>query len=799
MKEYNFQEIEQKWQKIWEDGRAFCAKDFDKRKKFYGLIEFPYPSGEGLHVGHPRSYTAMDVVCRKKRMQGENVLLPIGFDAFGLPAENYAMKTGTHPRITTEKNIANYTRQLKSLGYSFDWERAVNTTDPKYYKWTQWIFLKLFEHSLAYKTEAPTNWCTSCQVTLANEEVVNGTCERCGNEVVKKLKKQWMLRITAYAQKLLDGLDKVDYLDVIKEQQRNWIGKSTGANIDFALKDFSEKITVFTTRPDTLFGVTYVVLSPEHKLVSLLTTPSQSAEVEKYQEVSSKKTDIERSSLEKEKTGVFTGAYAVNPVNGHEVPVWIADYVLSSYGTGAVMAVPAHDFRDYEFAKKYELEIIKVVEKDGDIVLDVHEDDGITINSDFLNGLATQEAKEKIIEWLETHNHGKRAVTFKLRDWVFSRQRYWGEPIPIIECEKCGYVPMAYEDLPLELPDLPVYTPSATGESPLANLTEWVNVKCPKCEGLAKRETDTMPQWAGSSWYFLRYTDSKNDSELAGTEQLKYWMPVDLYSGGPEHITLHLLYSRFWNNFLYDIGVVPVAEPYQKRVLHGLVLGGGGVKMSKSKGNVVNPDDIVREFGADTFRMYILFMGPFDQAIPWDQKGVVGVKRFLEKVWRLSEKISETTVDSPQILRELHKAIKKVGDDIESMRFNTAISTLMSLINELSKQETLSKQTMYLLLQILCPFAPHITEELAQKMAFSELISQSPWPHFDETLAKDTEREVAVQINGKIRDQILVPSDISEEEIKELVLQRDAVKKWVEGKEMKKFIYVQGRLVSIVV
>ncbi len=799
MPPYNHLEIEKKWQKQWEEEKLFAARDFSEKEKFYGLIEFPYPSGEGLHVGHPRSYTAMDVICRKKRMQGKNVLFPIGFDAFGLPAENYAIKTGTHPAITTAKNIANFTRQLKSLGYSFDWDRRVNTTDPAYYKWTQWIFLKLFEKGLAYKKEMPTNWCTSCNVTLANEEVVNGRCERCNNEVVRKNKKQWMLKITAYADRLIDDLATVDYPREIKDQQIHWIGRSHGAEIGFPITGSATSLTVFTTRPETLFGATYLVLAPEHEMVETLVTPKQRKQVEAYQYQTQKKSDIDRAGADKTKTGVFTGAYALNPATGKDIPIWIADYVLLSYSTGAIMAVPAHDTRDSDFAKKFDLPIQEVI-SGGDPEHEAHTGEGMLINSDFLNGLDVQSAREKMNQWLESEHKGRATVGFKLRDWVFSRQRYWGEPIPIIICPQCEYVPLSEADLPLELPALPNYKPTASGESPLAYVDEWVNVLCPKCGGSAKRETDTMPQWAGSSWYFLRYIDPKNDSTLADAKKLQYWFPVDWYSGGFEHTTLHLLYSRFWNKFLFDIGVVQEGEPYKKRVSHGLILGDGGIKMSKSKGNVVNPDDIVEKFGADTFRTYMMFMGPFDQAIPWDDKGVVGVRRFLEKILQLQEKIvlAVSTAD-PSMERLMHKTIKKVSEDIDAMHFNTAISSLMIFVNALTKQDRVTQDWFLILLKLLFPFAPHLAQELWFQLGNSGFLDLQTWPMHDQQLAINEQFQLPIQINGKVREKLTVSADISESELKELVFSSEKVQKWLSGKQPKKFLYIQGRLVSIVV
>lgn len=999
---YQHRPVEAKWQKRWEETGANRAFDVSLKKKFYGLIEFPYPSAEGLHVGHPRSYTAMDVMCRKKRMEGYNVLFPIGFDAFGLPAENYAMKTGAHPETTTKKNIANYTRQLKSLGYSFDWSRVVETIDPAYYQWTQWIFLQLFKHGLAYKIDSPTNWCTSCQVTLANEEVTNGHCERCSSEVIRKNKEQWMLRITDYAEDLISGLNTVDYLEVIKEQQRNWIGKSEGAKIIFPVQGFNEHIEVFTTRADTLFGATYLVLAPDHPLVDNITTPEQKIPVTAYREAAKHKSDLERTDLAKEKTGVFIGASAINPVTGKEIPLWIADYVLSSYGTGAIMAVPAHDERDFDFAKKYNLPIITVVTSPEELNRDVTHrvlregafvDDGMNVNSDFLNGLSTPLAKERMIAWLSKHHLGSRAVGYRLRDWVFSRQRYWGEPMPVVYCQACkdrqqkvllihgfaadsnmhwfpwmkrelerigfevfapdlpesahpdleswmhvllpyvqqmghddviighslgskaalhllekadkkigylflvgtaigevaerdwnvvqqdfhqqdisalrrfweipvdwdkveklawsknvivsdddplishkdrgalkpgwyfrlwhgfghflvtkvpelfeviarckniGWVTLREEDLPLQLPLIEKYQSSPTGESPLAEIPAWRETVCPRCGGQARRETDTMPQWAGSSWYFLRYCDPQNKEALASWEKLSHWMPVDCYSGGPEHITLHLLYSRFWNQFLFDLWVVPCREPYAKRVLHGLILGEGGGKMSKSKGNVVNPDVYVNEFGADTFRTYMLFFGPFDQAIPWDHQGVIGVRRFLERVWNLQEKITETPL-SVLVNRLLHKTIKKVSSDIDSMKFNTAIAALMACVNEMIKLDEIPKTVFEQLLILLSPFAPHLCEELWERLGKKDSVTLQSWPSFDSMLIREDAVEIVIQVNGKVRDRMTVALDAVEADIRMLALEREKVKRWLLQGAPARMIYVQGKLLNIVV
>ncbi|MFA5413656.1 MAG: leucine--tRNA ligase [Patescibacteria group bacterium] len=972
--EYNFKKIEAKWQKKWEKEKIYEVKENPKKDKFYCLIEFPYPSGEGLHVGHPRSYTALDIVARKNRMQGKNVLYPIGWDAFGLPTENYAIKTGIQPAVATEKNIKNFTRQLKSLGFSFDWSREINTTDPEYYKWTQWMFLQFFKHGLAYKDKIAINWCTKCKIGLANEEVVNGVCERCGGTVVKKMKEQWMIKITKYAERLLSGLEKVDYSPRIKEGQINWIGKSEGAEVDFKIKagkinlgekhsskkidkmfevldqindvlsrekikvwfngtfgvagyyghvfddprdvdcgvlikDFDKarkiienlgykkiedkenpkfkvsiynagdftleigtfdhdlgdkivelegykfrvpeprwfaecyritapkerrigkndalraeflesisdgyKIKVFTTRPDTLFGATYMVLAPEHEMVQKLKSQIINwGEVEKYINDAKKKSDLERTELQKEKTGVeLAGIKAANPVNNETIPIWVADYVLAGYGTGAIMAVPAHDERDLAFAKKFGLSIREVVKFSG-VPASAGEPppkgrtpehafagEGTAVNSGFIDGLSTSEAKEKITKWLEEKHIGKKAVNYKLRDWVFSRQRYWGEPIPLVHCEKCGWMPVEEKDLPVELPKVKKYEPTDTGESPLAAIEKWVKTKCPKCGGAARRETDTMPNWAGSSWYFMRYADPKNKKEFASGKNLKYWMPVDWYNGGMEHTTLHLLYSRFWYKFLYDIGAVPKEcgdEPYKKRTSHGLILGEGGEKMSKSRGNVVNPDDIVARFGADTLRVYEMFMGPFEQAIPWDEKGVVGVFRFLERVWKLQEKVSGKDGDK-KIGKVLHQTIKKIGEDIETMKFNTAVSALMILTNEMAAQENLSITSYQLLITLLAPFAPHLAEELWEKLGNKKSIHLAEWPKHDPALIVEEEIDLIIQINGKMRDSIRVKADISEEEAKKIATESEKVKKWIDGQKIKKLIFVKGRLVNIVV
>ena len=797
---YNHREVETKWQKVWDDEKAFKTSDDFTKPKYYALVEFPYPSGQGLHVGHPRPYTALDIVARKRRMQGYNVLYPMGWDAFGLPTENYAIKNHIHPRIVTENNVKRFKSQLHSLGYSFDWDREINTTDVKYYKWTQWIFLKLFKAGLAYKAEMPINWCTSCKVGLANEEVVNGVCERCGSEVIRKVKSQWMLKITAYADKLIEGLDTVDYIERVKVSQKNWIGKSTGAEVDFAVKGKDEKLTVYTTRPDTLFGVTYMVISPEHPMIDKYKDDLKNYdEVVAYREQAAKKSDFERTELAKDKTGVMLdGLTAIDPVNDKEIPIWVSDYVLMSYGTGAIMAVPAHDERDWEFAKKFNMPIIEVVAGSPvDVNEAVYTDvaTGTLVNSGFLDGLSVSDAKEKIIEFMTEKGIGHAKTNYKLRDWVFSRQRYWGEPIPIVHCDKCGYVALPESELPLELPDVESYMPTDNGESPLAAMTEWVNTTCPCCGGPAKRETDTMPQWAGSSWYFLRYTDPHNDKELASQEALKYWMPVDWYNGGMEHTTLHLLYSRFWHRFLYDEGVVPCPEPYQKRTSHGMILGSNGEKMSKSRGNVVNPDDIVRDYGADTLRTYEMFIGAFDLSASWSEDGVKGCRRFLERVWKLQDILTEENGYSADMEVKLHQTIKKVSSDFENLKYNTAIAAMMALINEFYKKNSVTKGEYRTLLTLLNPVAPHITEELWQRAGFDGRVYQTVWPEFDEEKTKEATVEIAVQINGKTRATLAIHKDD----------QKDAVienaKKVIADKltgSIVKEIYVPGRIVNIV-
>ena len=801
-KPYNHKVVEKKWQKVWDDEKAFAATDDYSKPKYYALVEFPYPSGQGLHVGHPRPYTALDIVARKRRMQGYNVLYPMGWDAFGLPTENYAIKNKVHPKIVTANNVAHFKDQLHSLGYSFDWDREINTTDPNYYKWTQWIFLKLFKAGLAYKKEMPINWCTSCKVGLANEEVVNGRCERCGSEVVRKVKSEWMLKITEYADKLIEGLNDVDYIERVKVSQRNWIGKSTGAEVDFSIKGKEDKLRIYTTRCDTLFGVTYMVVSPEHPYLDRYKAEIKNwSEIEAYREAASKKSDFERAELAKDKTGVqIDGLVAVNPVNGKEVPIWVSDYVLMSYGTGAIMAVPAHDERDWEFAKKFNLPIIQVVAKNGEAV-DVNEAaftdvaTGVLINSDFLNGLEVKDAKEKMISYLEEKGIGTAKTNYKLRDWVFSRQRYWGEPIPIVECEKCGYVPIDESELPLMLPEVESYMPTDNGESPLAAMTDWVNTTCPCCGGPAKRETDTMPQWAGSSWYFLRYCDPHNDKALASPESLKYWLPVDWYNGGMEHTTLHLLYSRFWHKFLYDQKVVPTPEPYQKRTSHGMILGENGEKMSKSRGNVVNPDDIVREYGADTLRTYEMFIGAFDLAASWSEDGVKGCRRFLERVWKLQDIMTDEEGYSADLETKMHQTIKKVSNDFENLKYNTAIAAMMALINDFYKKNAVTKGEYKTLITLLNPVAPHITEELWQIVGGEGYLYQTTWPEYDEAKTVESTVEIAVQINGKTKGTITIGKDDAKDDV--IAKAKESIADKLTGNIVKE-IYVPGRIVNIV-
>ena len=804
MEAYNHRAVEKKWQEYWDEHKTFKTENGDYSKpKYYALVEFPYPSGQGLHVGHPRPYTALDIVARKRRMQGYNVLYPMGWDAFGLPTENYAIKNHIHPKIVTENNVKRFKGQLKALGYSFDWDREVNTTDPNYYHWTQWIFLQLFKKGLAYKAEMPINWCTSCKVGLANEEVVNGVCERCGSEVIRKAQSQWMLKITDYAQKLLDGLDTVDYIERVKVSQKNWIGKSTGAEVDFALTGKDEKLRVYTTRPDTLFGATYMVISPEHPYIDQFKDEIRNyEELIAYREQAAKKSDFERTEIAKDKTGVqIDGLTATNPVNGKEIPIWVSDYVLMSYGTGAIMAVPAHDERDWEFAKKFGLPIIEVVAgSDKPVTEQVYTDvaTGTLVNSDFLNGLSVADAKVKITEFLTEKGIGNAKTNFKLRDWVFSRQRYWGEPIPIIHCEKCGYVPLKEEELPLLLPEVESYMPTDTGESPLAAMTEWVNVKCPKCGGDAKRETDTMPQWAGSSWYFLRYTDPNNDHEIASKEALKYWMPVDWYNGGMEHTTLHLLYSRFWHRFLYDEGAVPCPEPYSKRTSHGMILGSDGGKMSKSRGNVVNPDDIVTEYGADTLRTYEMFIGAFELSAAWSDEGVRGCRRFLERVWKLQEILTDGDEYSEDLKTKMHQTIKKVDTDFESLKYNTAIAALMSLLNDFTKKNSINRAEFKTFLTLLNPVAPHITEELWEIVGFEGTIAASSWPKYDEEALKEDTIEIAVQVSGKLRGTVLINVNEDKDAIIEKAKAVESVKGFLAGKTIVKEIYVPGKIVNIV-
>ena len=860
---YNFKEVEEKWQKKWYKEGTFNAKqDFTNKKKWYGLIEFPYPSGQGLHVGHPRSYTALDIIARKKRMEGYNVLYPIGFDAFGLPAENYAIKNHVHPKITTENNINHFREQLKALGFSFDWSREVNTTDPEYYKWTQWIFIQLYKHGLAYKATMPINFCTGCKVGLANEEVVNGVCERCGSPVVQKEKSQWMLKITKYAQRLIDDLDDLDFLDKIKAQQKNWIGRSEGAEVNFevmpeksALKVYKtlsveeqvlkndvelynkeveneklerEYLKIYTTRPDTIFGATYMVIAPEHDLIKKYENKITNLdEVNEYKQKAALKSDFERAELNKEKTGVeIKGIKAINPLTNETIPIWISDYVLITYGTGAIMAVPAHDERDFEFAQKFKLPIKPVIMPKSDNKMDKLQNEveakfdylmnydnssmfmkepytdvenGVAVNSEFLNGLASKEAIKKAIDYIEENKLGKKQVNYKLRDWVFSRQRYWGEPIPMVYCEECGWVPIPEEELPLKLPDIEDYEPGENGESPLAKQTDWIKTKCPCCGKDAKRETDTMPQWAGSSWYFLRYMDAHNKEALASKEALEYWSPIDWYNGGMEHTTLHLLYSRFWHKFLYDIGVVPTKEPYQKRTSHGMILGGNGEKMSKSKGNVINPDDIVKEFGADTFRVYEMFMGPFDQTAPWSMESIRGCGKFLDRVWNMQDILVDGEEYSKEHEKMMHKAIKKVTSDIEEMKFNTSVAEFMKMTNEFYKDKKINKAEYKTFLQLLNPFAPHMTEELFNIIGESKTINETPWPKYDESKTIDEKQEIPVQVNGKVKAVITAEKEATEEEVKAIVNSNETIQNVLEGKNVIKEIYVKGKIYNIVV
>lgn len=799
--EYSPKKIEKKWQEIWKEESAFRTGIDKSKPKFYALVEFPYPSGQGLHVGHPRPYTALDIIARKRRLEGYNVLYPMGWDAFGLPTENYAIKNKIHPRVVTENNIKHFKEQLKSLGYSFDWDREINTTDTGYYKWTQWIFLKLFEKGLAYKAEMPINWCTSCQVGLANEEVVNGVCERCGSEVVHKVKSQWMLKITAYADRLIDDLDLVDYADRIKNQQKNWIGRSEGAEIDFKLKGKEETLKIFTTRPDTLFGATYMVISPEHGLLDKYKSDITNwDEITAYREAAAKKSDFERAELAKDKTGVeIQGVTAVNPVTGKDIPIWISDYVLMTYGTGAIMAVPAHDTRDWEFAKKFGLPIIPVIEG-GNVEEEAFTDySGKLINSDFLNGLYVTEAKKRMTEWVEEKGIGKKTVNFKLRDWVFSRQRYWGEPIPLVHCEKCGYVPVPESELPLLLPETESYEPGENGESPIARMTDWVETTCPHCGGPAHRETDTMPQWAGSSWYFLRYIDPHNTEAFASKEALDYWLPVDWYNGGMEHTTLHLLYSRFWHKVLYDLGYVSEPEPYRKRTSHGMILGENGEKMSKSRGNVINPDDIVNEFGADTLRTYEMFIGAFELSAAWSNDGVKGCRRFLDRVWKLQDILTEESGYTKELEVKLHQTIKKVSLDFEGLKFNTAIAALMSLINDFNKQGKVTRDEYRTFLILLNPVAPHMTEELWNLAGFKGRLYEVSWPVWEEEKTTSNQVEIAVQVNGKLKATILIGRGEEQDSVKDKVMNSDAVKQFLEEKTIVKEIYVKDKIYNIVV
>lgn len=799
---YNHKAVEEKWQKIWEDKGVFHASDDTEKEKFYALIEFPYPSGQGLHVGHPRPYTALDTVARKRRLEGYNVLYPIGWDAFGLPTENYAIKNHIHPEIVTKKNIARFKKQIQSLGISFDWSREINTTDPEYYKWTQWIFIQLYKHGLAYKKEMNVNWCTSCKCVLANEEVVNGVCERCGSEVVHKVKSQWMLKITEYADRLINDLDLVNYPDRVKAQQKNWIGRSKGAEVDFTTTT-GDTLTIYTTRADTLYGATYMVISPEHPMIEKWADKiSNMDEIKKYQEAAARKSDFERTEVAKEKTGVrIDGVNAINPVNNKEIPIFISDYVLVSYGTGAIMAVPAHDTRDWEFAKKFDLPIIEVV-KGGNVQEEAYTDcaKGIMVNSGMLDGLTVDEAKKKIIDWLTSEGKGHSKVNYKLRDWVFSRQRYWGEPIPMVYCEKCGYVPIDEKDLPLRLPMVESYEPTDNGESPLAKMADWINTTCPCCGGKAKRETDTMPQWAGSSWYYLRYMDPHNKNAIASKEALNYWSPVDWYNGGMEHTTLHLLYSRFWHKFLYDIGVVPTPEPYAKRTSHGMILGENGEKMSKSRGNVVNPDEIVDEYGADTMRLYEMFIGDFEKAAPWSKASIRGCRRFVERYWNLQSVLIDGDKIRPELEGAFNKAIKKVGEDIENIKFNTAIATLMALINDISNVKSINKEELRIFSILLNPFAPHVTEEVYEACKLGNgILAEAEWPEYDESKCVDESVEIVVQVNGKIKAKLNIPVDADKDAVLDLAKNDENVKKAINGMKIIKEIVVPKKLVNLVV
>ena len=797
---YDFKAIEKKWQDIWDARNVYAASNDYSKPKYYALVEFPYPSGQGLHVGHPRSYTALDIVARKRRQQGYNVLYPMGWDAFGLPTENYAIKNHIHPEIVTKQNVARFKSQLKSLGLSFDWSREINTTDPSYYKWTQWIFLQLFKKGLAYKKEMAVNWCTSCKCVLANEEVVNGVCERCGSEVVRKVKSQWMLKITAYAQRLIDDLDLVNYIDRVKVSQRNWIGRSTGAEVDFGTTA-GDTLTVYTTRPDTLYGATYMVISPEHPYIEKWAGKLENLEeIRAYQEAAARKSDFERTEVAKDKTGVrLQGVMGINPVNDTQIPIFVSDYVLMTYGTGAIMAVPGHDTRDWEFAKKFGLPIIEVV-KGGDVEKEAFVDcaTGQMVNSGMLDGLSVEEAKKKITAYLEETGKGRPKVNYKLRDWVFSRQRYWGEPIPLVYCEKCGWVPLPEDQLPLTLPEVDSYEPTDNGESPLAAMTDWVNTTCPHCGGPAKRETDTMPQWAGSSWYFLRYTDPHNDSCLASKEALDYWLPVDWYNGGMEHTTLHLLYSRFWHKFLYDIGVVSTPEPYAKRTSHGMILGANGEKMSKSRGNVVNPDDIINQYGADTMRLYEMFIGDFEKSAPWNSDSIKGCKRFLERIWSLQDVVTPEEGYSPELESGFHKVIKKVTEDIENLKFNTAIAAMMALLNDIAAKGSITRGELRTWLSLLSPFAPHIADEMWELLGFEGMACTSPWPTYDEAKCKDATVEIVAQVCGKIKARLTIPADATKEEAMALAMKEPAMEAALQGKTVVKEIFVPGKLLNVV-
>lgn len=799
--DYNFKQVEKKWQDIWYSQNTFAAKNDYSLPKFYCLVEFPYPSGQGLHVGHPRSYTALDIVARKKRLQGYNVLYPMGWDAFGLPTENYAIKNHVHPAEVTKQNIAHFKSQLQSLGFSFDWTREINTTDPDYYKWTQWIFIQLFKKGLAYKKKMAVNWCTSCKCVLANEEVVNGVCERCGSEVIRKEQSQWMLKITDYADRLVKDLDDVDFIDRVKVQQRNWIGKSHGAEVDFGTT-LGDTLTVYTTRCDTLFGATYMVISPEHPYIEKWAPNIKNMdEVRAYQQEAAKKSDFERTEINKDKTGVrLDGVMGINPVNDKEIPIFISDYVLTSYGTGAIMAVPAHDTRDWEFAKKFDLPIIEVVAGGEDVQKEAFTDcaTGKLVNSGFITGMSVEDAKKAMTEWLEKEGKGREKVNFKLRDWVFSRQRYWGEPIPIVKCEKCGYVPLPESELPLRLPNVDSYEPTDNGESPLSKMTDWVNTTCPCCGGPAKRETDTMPQWAGSSWYFLRYTDPHNDKALASKEALEYWTPVDWYNGGMEHTTLHLLYSRFWHKFLYDIGVVPTSEPYMKRTSHGMILGENGEKMSKSRGNVVNPDEIVDRYGADTMRLYEMFIGDFEKAAPWNSDSIKGCKRFVERYWNLQEIVADGDGYSSDLEALMHKTIKKVTEDIDNLKCNTAIAAMMTLLNKVYEKKSITRAELRDLTIMLNPFAPHVTEELWEKMDFGAAVHDAKWPEYDESKTVENSVEIVLQIMGKVRSRMTIPVDMPKDEVIALAKADEKIAAAIEGKTIKKEIYVPNKLVNIV-